>query len=112
MRVLNIASALSGALALVMLAFAHHALADDPDGGIVLVGAIAQLAAAGAGLAIANRSGRLNLIAGALIVGGAALFAQAIYLGAFHLYTLHILAPVGGAAMIAGWIMLAFTKPG
>ena len=111
MRALNIAAALSGALSLAMLAVAHHALSGDPDIAFVYLAAAAQLSAACAGLAIANRAGRLNAIAGALIVGGAFLFAAAIHLGAFKVHALHALAPIGGAAMIAGWITLAFARP-
>lgn len=112
MRLLNIGAALSGAVSLLMLAYAHHGLAGDPDAAFVFLAAGAQLAAAAAGLAISNRIGRLNAIAGALIVGGAALFAAVIYLGAFHIHTLHMLAPIGGLAMTAGWVTLAFAKPG
>jgi uncharacterized membrane protein YgdD (TMEM256/DUF423 family) len=112
MRLLNIFAALSGALALAMLAVAHHALAADPDVSFVYLAAGAQLAAAAAGLALANRTGRLNLICGALIVGGAALFAGVIYLGAFRFHAVHALAPIGGGAMILGWVGLAFAKPG
>jgi uncharacterized membrane protein YgdD (TMEM256/DUF423 family) len=110
MRFLHIASALSGALALVMLAMAVHAWAGDPHVGFVYFAAGSQLAAACAGLAIANRSGRINLIAGWLIVAGAFEFAGFIYLNAFG-FDIHGPAAIGGFAMIAGWIVLAFAKP-
>jgi uncharacterized membrane protein YgdD (TMEM256/DUF423 family) len=110
MRIINIVSALSGACALLMLGVSHHMLAADPDVAFVYMAAAAQLSAAIAGLAIANRTGKLNLIAGALLLGGATLFAGTIYLGAFHVHALHALAPVGGAAVILGWITLAFAK--
>ncbi len=58
------------------------------------------------GLALANRSGRLNLVAGALILGGAALFADALYA-----HALAMLALVVGSALILGWGVLAFAIP-
>ena len=111
MGLLNVAAALSGALSLAMLAYAHHAMAGEPGISSIYLAAGVQLAAAASGLAIANRTGRLNLIAGSLIVGGATVFAAVIYLGAFDTHPLHMLAPLGGSAMIVGWITLAFTKP-
>ena len=111
MRILNAAAALSGGLGLAMLAVAYHVLSGDPDVSFVYMAAGAQLAAACAGLAVAQRTGLLNAIAGWLIVGGALVFGASIYLGALHVHGLHMLAPVGGAAMIAGWLALAFAKP-
>lgn len=74
MRLLNIFAALSGVLALGMLVLAAHALQPTPeDLERIKLAAYLQLGAAGAGLAIANRSGRLNLIAGAMILLGAAI---------------------------------------
>jgi uncharacterized membrane protein YgdD (TMEM256/DUF423 family) len=111
MRLLNIAAAASGAFALVMLAVTHHLLRGQPDFTFVLLAGISQLSAAAACLAIANRAGRLNAIAGALMLGGAFLFAGEIFLSAFHFHGLWFMAPIGGTAMIAGWITLAFAKP-
>ena len=111
MRVLNICAALSGALALIALA-ARHAK-PDADISVLMLAAIAQLGAAAAGLAIANRSGRLNAIAGAIILAGACIFSGEIYFGAYTgNHSLIMLAPVGGTLMIVGWIALAFAKPG
>ena len=56
MRWLNIFAALSGAAALAALASLRH-LHADADFNAVLMAAVAQLSAAAAGLAIANRSG-------------------------------------------------------
>ncbi|MBL8549766.1 MAG: hypothetical protein JNJ73_07255 [Hyphomonadaceae bacterium] len=111
MRALHIAAALSGALALVALATARHGAGGGNFGAVYIAG-FTQLASAAAGLAIAVRAGRLNLLAGALILGGAALFAGVIYIAAFLApLPLGFLAPVGGAAMIAGWLLLAFAPP-
>ena len=114
MRLLNIFAALSGVLALVMLVLAAHALQPAPeDLERIKLAAYLQLGAAAAGLAIANRSGRLNLIAGVLILAGAAIFAGTLYtLAITHSRALIMLAPVGGITLILGWVVLAFTKPG
>lgn len=112
MRALNILAALSGALALVMLVLAAHVLAlDAADAERMHLAAFIQLGSAAAGLAIANRAGRLNLIAGVLILGGAALFAGTLYALALGQAQAAMLAPIGGAALIAGWIALAFARP-
>lgn len=111
MRVLNICAALSGAIALIALA-ARHAK-PDVDIDVLMLAAISQLSAAAAGLAIANRSGRLNAISGAIILAGAFIFSGEIYFGAYTgNHSLIMLAPVGGTLMILGWIVLAFAKPG
>ncbi|HRO04588.1 MAG TPA: DUF423 domain-containing protein [Terricaulis sp.] len=114
MRFLNVFAALSGACGLIMLVLVAHALALEPmDGERVRTAAYLQLFAAAAGLALANRAGRLNLIAGAAILAGAALFALALYtLAIAHTPVLIVLAPVGGVAMIGGWFLLVFAKPG
>ena len=114
MRLLNIFAALSGVLALGVLVLAAHALQPTPeDLERIKLAAYLQLGAAGAGLAIANRSGRLNLIAGAMILLGAAIFAGTLYtLAVTHSRSFVMLAPVGGITLILGWVALAFTKPG
>ncbi len=114
MRLLNVFAALSGVTALVMLVLAAHALQPAPeDLERIQLGAFLQLGAAAAGLAIANRSGRLNLIAGAMILAGAALFAGTLYtLAVTHSRAIIMLAPVGGITLILGWITLVFAKPG
>ncbi|MEZ5995554.1 MAG: DUF423 domain-containing protein [Hyphomonadaceae bacterium] len=115
MRLLNVAAALSGALALGFLAAAAHPLRNvlaPADLDRIQLGAFIQLAAAGAGLAIANRSGRINATAGAMILGGAALFAGALYaISLSGNIAFASLAPVGGVTLILGWAVLAFAKP-
>lgn len=115
MRMMNICAALSGLIALAMLVAAAHPLRDAlqaVDLDRVKLGAFVQMGAACAGLAIANRSGRLNAIAGALILGGAALFAGVLYvISLTGSQRLAMLAPIGGAALILGWAVLAFAKP-
>lgn len=114
MRLLNVFAALSGVAALVMLVLAAHALQPAPDDlERIQLGAFLQLGAAAAGLAIANRSGRLNLIAGVIILAGAALFSGTLYtLAITHSRAIVMLAPVGGITLILGWLTLAFAKPG
>lgn len=112
MRWLNILASFTGAAALMMLAAAHH-LEHDSDFNNVLVAGVVQLAAGAVGVAIANRSGALNMIAGAIILLGANIFAGEIYFSSFGQdHSFAFLAPVGGALMIGGWVLLAFTKLG
>lgn len=113
MRLLNILAALSGALALIMLTIAAHALPETRAADIerIHLGGFIQLATAAAGLAIANRTGKVNLIAGAMILGGAALFAATLYaLALTHVRGLAMLAPFGGVTLILGWFVLAFAR--
>lgn len=114
MRLLNVFAALSGLTALAMLVLAAHALQPAPeDLERIELAAFIQLGAAAAGLAIANRTGRLNLIAGVLILTGAAVFAGTLYtLAVTHSRAIVMLAPVGGIALLLGWLTLAFAKPG
>lgn len=114
MRWINVVAALSGLVALVMLVLASHALNPEPhDLERIRTAGYLQLFSACAGLAIANRTGRINLIAGALILAGATLFAAALYtLAVAHSNAVVMLAPVGGISMIIGWALLAFAKPG
>lgn len=112
---MNIAAALSGVLALVMLVLASHALRDTltPDAlARIQLGAFIQLVSAAAGIAIANRDGRLNAIAGTMILGGAGLFSSVLYaLSLTGERGIAMLAPVGGITLILGWVVLAFAKP-
>ena len=112
---MNVAAALSGVLALVMLVLASHALRDTltPEAlERIQLGAFIQLVSAAAGIAIANRDGRLNAIAGAMILGGAGLFSGVLYaLSLTGERGIAMLAPVGGITLILGWVVLAFAKP-
>jgi uncharacterized membrane protein YgdD (TMEM256/DUF423 family) len=116
MRVLNIGAALSGLIALAALIYAAHALRVAPDEDLanaverIKLAAFIQLGAAAAGLAIANRTGRLNMIGGALILAGAAIFAFTLY-GVSMFGTPAALAPVGGITLLIGWAVLLFAKP-
>lgn len=115
MRMINICAALSGLVALAMLIAASHPLRDvlqPTDLDRIELAAFVHMGAACAGLAIANREGRLNAIAGALILGGAALFAGALYAISFSgSHAFAMAAPIGGLALVSGWALLAFAKP-
>lgn len=115
MRALNIFAALSGVLALGMLVAAAHPLRDalqPEDLERIKLAAFVQLGAACAGLAISNREGRLNLAAGGLILAGAAIFAGVLYaISLTQSRAFAMFAPVGGSALIIGWIVLAFARP-
>ena len=62
---------------------------------------------------IATRSAVVSavVVLVALILAGAAIFAGTLY-GISMLDTPAALAPVGGITLLAGWIVLAFAKPG
>lgn len=113
MRMMSMCAALSGLLAMLMLVAAAHPLRDalaPYDLERIKLAAFIQLGAAAAGLAIANRSGRLNAAAGALILGGAALFAGVLYaISLTQSQSFAMLAPVGGSALIL--VVLVFAKP-
>ncbi len=115
MRLINIAAALSGLVALGFLVAAAHLLRDTleaVDLERIQLAAFMQLGAACAGLAIANRAGRPNAIAGTLILAGAALFAGALYaISLTHDRAFASLAPIGGSTLIIGWVVLAFALP-
>lgn len=112
MRIINICAALSGLLALVMLAYGAHALSDPEAVERVKLGGFTQLGVAAAGLAIASRSGRINAIGGALILLGAALFSGALYaISLSGSMSFAMAAPFGGISMMLGFLVLAFAKP-
>lgn len=98
-------AALSGALAVAAGAFgAHGALGQAAEW--LRIGAQYQLVHAVAALAVApKREGRIPAI---LFLGGGLLFAGTLYamaLGAPR--WLGAVTPIGGLALIAGWIVLA-----
>lgn len=115
MRILNIIGALNGACALIVLAAAMHlgrGLINEHAFDTMRMAAYLQIGCGAALLAIANRSGQLNAIAGGMIGSGAAVFAGALYAGVVSgIEALFYGAPIGGLLMIAGWITLAFAKP-
>lgn len=114
MRILNILAALSGVSALLLMVISsHHMQGATPEEiDNVRLAALVQFGSAAAGIAIAGRAGLINLIAGVLILAGAALFSVAVDTHAIgHSTSFLPLAPVSGVAMMVGWLTLAFAAP-
>lgn len=107
--------ALTGAAAVVLAALRAHALPArlDPaslamvDSALTMAGwhALALLAVA----ALAERLPRRPLaLAIALFIAGLVLFCGSVLTRAFLGLSLGPLAPIGGAALIGGWLALAY----
>ena len=82
---------------------------------LVTTASTIQLAHAVAGLAapLAVRT-RLGEVSGWVLLAGALLFSADLYLRGFGIAALGPIAPLGGMAMIAGWLILAvaaFLRP-
>lgn len=106
MRLVAVLAALSGALAVAAGAFGAHAASGQAaewlrtGGHYQLVHAVAALVAVGMGARVASW----------LFVGGGVVFAGTLYLMALGLPRwLGAVTPIGGAALIAGWVCLAWT---
>ena len=100
------AAALSGALAIGAGAFGAH-LAHGQAIEWLRTGAMYQLIHAVAVLVVAARSPR----AAALMLVGATVFAFSLYAMAIGAPRwLGAITPLGGVAMIAGWLTLAFRR--
>lgn len=105
------AAALTGAAGLALLAVTHHSHHGETDVAFALMAAIALMSAAAASLAVAGGGGRANAIGGGLMLTGANTFAGVLYASVWvGDHPFHMLAPLGGAAMIAGWLVLALAK--
>lgn len=104
MRIVTVLAALSGALAVAAGAFAAHGASGQAaewlktGGHYQLIHAVAAL--------VAVRMG--ERISPWLFVAGGALFASTLYLMAFGgPRWLGAITPIGGVALIAGWICVA-----
>ncbi len=96
-------AALSAALAIAAGAFGAHA-AQGQAADWLRIGAMYQLIHAVAAIAVQNISEK----AASLMLAGAAVFALTLYAMAFGApRILGAVTPVGGLAMIAGWVFLA-----
>lgn len=107
-------AALWGALGVALGAFGAHALAGlvRPERLVTFATAVqyqlAHALAAGLAAAVADRVAGARPAA-ALLLAGSALFSGSLYaLVATDVGTFGAIAPVGGAAMIAGWLALAW----
>ena len=116
-RRLLAAAAASGAFAVGLGAFGAHALRDALDASALALWRTAVdylfwhvLAALFAARLAETASARGGAIAAALFLAGAFVFAATLFalaLGAPRI--LGAVTPLGGAAMIAGWLVLAWT---
>jgi uncharacterized membrane protein YgdD (TMEM256/DUF423 family) len=100
-------AALSGAMAVGAGAFAAHSATGQAAEWLRL-GAQYQLIHAVAALIALQLGGRWSA---PMLLGGSALFAATLYAMAFGAPRwLGAITPIGGLAMIAGWLMLAFRR--
>ena len=105
MRLVTILAALSGALAVAAGAFGAHG-AEGQAAEWLRTGGQYQLIHAVAALVAVRMEARASAW---LFVGGAAVFAGSLYLMALGLPRwLGAVTPVGGVALIAGWVCLAW----
>lgn len=108
-RPLAVFAALCGALAVALGAFAAHGAGPQVK-ALLTTGAHYQLVHALLALACAAWPGRQRLIstAGWLAGTGGLVFGLALAgIGLLRLPALGMVAPIGGAMMIAGWLVLA-----
>ncbi|WP_292071714.1 DUF423 domain-containing protein [Brevundimonas sp. UBA7534] len=109
-RDLIVFSALNGALAVALGAFAAHGAGPQVK-TLLTTGAHYQLAHAVLGLACAlwTGGGRLARLAGWLGTTGGLVFSLALaFIALLSLPAMGAVAPVGGLLMIAGWLCVAF----
>ncbi len=109
-RNLIVFSALNGALAVALGAFAAHGAGPQVK-TLLTTGAHYQLAHAVFGLACAlwTGGGRLARLAGWLGTTGGLVFSIALaFIALLSLPAMGAVAPVGGLLMIAGWLCVAF----
>lgn len=106
MRIVAVLAALSGALAVAAGAFAAHGASGQAVEWLK-TGAHYQLIHAVVAL-VAVRMG--ERVSPWLFVGGGALFAGTLYAMAFGApHWFGAITPIGGVALIAGWLCLALT---
>lgn len=106
MRLVTIFAALSGALAVAAGAFGAHGV-EGQAAEWLKTGGQYQLIHAVAALVAVRMGARVPAW---LFIGGAAVFAGTLYLMALGLPRwLGAVTPIGGAALIAGWLCLAVT---
>jgi len=106
-------AALTGLAAVAFGAFAAHGLSDPWAKDIVRTGAqygLAHALAVYAALYWADRGGAPARIAGWLFLVGAAIFSGSLYLLALSgARWMGAITPLGGLAMMAGWLLLAWS---
>ena len=106
MRLVTVLAALSGALAVAAGAFGAHGASEQAAEWLKTGGQYQVIHAVAALVAI--RMG--ERVSPWLFLGGGAVFAGTLYLMALGLPRwLGAVTPLGGAALIAGWLCLAWT---
>jgi uncharacterized membrane protein YgdD (TMEM256/DUF423 family) len=107
MRIWLMVAGLSGAMAVGMAAWAMHGLGNDPAAQeLIHKGSYYQLTHALALLAAGHAGAKLSCI---LFAVGLILFPGTLYLLAVGAPAgPHILTPIGGMALIGGWLGLAY----
>ncbi|WEK56679.1 MAG: DUF423 domain-containing protein [Candidatus Brevundimonas phytovorans] len=108
-RNLLVFAAFNGAMAVALGAFAAHGAGPGVK-GLLTTGAQYQMvhAVLGVACAIWASGGAPARIAGWLAASGGLIFCLALaMIGLLSLSVMGMIAPIGGALMIAGWIVLA-----
>lgn len=101
----QILAAINGVMAVALGAFAAHGMTDDHAIGLMKTAATYQMVHAAASLYAAEK----DAVSGALLSLGAMIFALSLYAIAFGCpVVLGAIAPIGGAGMIAGWLVLLY----
>jgi uncharacterized membrane protein YgdD (TMEM256/DUF423 family) len=105
-------AAACGFLAVAAGAFGAHGVADPGAKMLLRTGAeygLIHALAAFAAMHIENQGGRAARLAGWLLAAGGAVFSISLYLLALtSLRWLGAVTPIGGLAMLAGWLTLGF----
>lgn len=119
-RLTLLSAALSGALAVMLGAFAAHALQHALEPRLLEVfqtGVTYQfyhvLALFGVGLLLQRQNSRPLRLSAALFLLGMLLFSGSLYILALTgVHYLGFITPIGGVSLIAGWLTLAFAIAG
>jgi uncharacterized membrane protein YgdD (TMEM256/DUF423 family) len=114
-RFLVVAGALVLAAGVALGAVSAHAAksAPHPEAARLLQTAVLYQLVHGLGtigigiLARVSAPSRLLALAGGLLLAGVAAFCGSLYSLAFAAVSLGVLAPIGGSAFMAGWVVLA-----
>ena len=111
-RLLPALAAVTGFLAVAFGAFAAHGVSDPAAKDILRTGAqygLAHALAVYAALFVAERGATLARTAGWLFLAGAVIFSGSLYaLALSGVRVLGAITPLGGLAMMAGWLVLAW----